>query len=131
MSQSLRVERVLSDLKNIFARIAGITADQVEIDVTLLELGVDSLTMIQATQTIQSTLGVKIPFRVLVEDNPTVKELAAYVESQMPPEEPQPEVVAEVSNFSSSGVLNMSSEHSSVELTVHEAAKSASSQSSN
>src|SRR5215213_5970923 len=131
MSQSLRVERVLSDLKNIFARIAGITADQVEIDVTLLELGVDSLTMIQATQTIQRTLGVKVPFRVLVEDNPNLKELAAYVESQMPAEEPQPEVATEVSIFSSSGVVNMSSEHPSVELTIHEVAKSLSSQSSN
>src|SRR5215204_5105282 len=111
MSQSSRVDRVLSDLKNVFARIAGITADQVEIDVTLLELGVDSLTMIQATQTIQRTLGVKIPFRVLVEDNPTLNELALYVENQMPAEEPQPEVAAEVSNLSSSGVVNMSSEH--------------------
>jgi amino acid adenylation domain-containing protein len=131
MSQSSRVDRVLSDLKNVFARIAGITADQVEIDVTLLELGVDSLTMIQATQTIQRTLGVKIPFRVLVEDNPNLKELAAYVESQLPAEEPQPEVAAEVSNFSSSGVVNMNSEHPSVELTIHEVAKSLSSQSSN
>lgn len=131
MSQPSRVDRVLSDLKNVFARIAGITADQVEIDVTLLELGVDSLTMIQATQTIQRTLGVKIPFRVLVEDNPNLRELAVYVESQLPAEEPQPEVAAEVPNFSSSGVVNMSSEHPSVELTIHEVAKSVSSQSSN
>jgi glutamate-1-semialdehyde aminotransferase/acyl carrier protein len=128
MSQSSRVDRVLSDLKNVFARIAGITADQVEIDVTLLELGVDSLTMIQATQTIQRTLGVKIPFRVLVEDNPNLRELAAYVESQLPAEERQPEVAAEVSP---SGVVNMSTEQPSVELTIHEVAKSLSSQSSN
>ena len=129
--QSLRVDKVLSDLKNVFARIAGITVDQVEVDVTLLELGVDSLTMIQATQTIQSTLGVKIPFRLLVEDNPTLKGLAAYVESQMPAEEPQPEVAVEVSNFSSRGVGDMSSEHPSVELMVHEVAKTVSTQSSN
>src|SRR5256885_11953290 len=106
--QPQRTDRVLSDLKNIFARIAGITVDQVEVDVTLLELGVDSLTMIQATQTIQNTLGVKIPFRVLVEDNPTLTGLAAYVASQMPEAEPQVDVVAEVSNFSSTGVITMS-----------------------
>lgn len=125
------MSRILSDLKNVFARIAGITTDEVEVDVTLLELGVDSLTMIQATQTIQNTLGVKIPFRVLVEDNPTLKELAAYVESQMPAEEPQLEVVGEVSNFSSSGVVIMNSENSPIKLAVQEVVQSASSQSSN
>jgi amino acid adenylation domain-containing protein len=100
-------------LKNIFARIAGITVDQVEVDVTLLELGVDSLTMIQATQTIQTALGVKIPFRVLIEDNPTLTGLAAYVASQMPAEEPQVAVAVEESTLPARGVVNMSAEQHS------------------
>src|SRR5256885_6100529 len=104
--QPQRTDRVLADLKNIFARIAGITVDQVEVDVTLLELGVDSLTMIQATQIIQTTLGVKIPFRVLIEDNPTLNGLADYVASQMPAEEPQVQVAAEASNVAARGVVN-------------------------
>ncbi|HEU4510905.1 MAG TPA: aminotransferase class III-fold pyridoxal phosphate-dependent enzyme, partial [Pyrinomonadaceae bacterium] len=89
------------------------------------------LTMIQATQTIQSTLGVKIPFRVLVEDNPTLNELAAYVESQMPAREPQPEVAVETANLPASGVVNMSSDDVSVKLAVHEVTQSVSSRSSN
>lgn len=124
-------DKVLLELKNIFARIAGITVDQVEVDVTLLELGVDSLTMIQATQTIQTTLGVKIPFRVLIEDNPTLTGLAAYVASQMPAEEPQVEVAVEASNLPARGVVNMSSEQHSAELTIHEVAKAINGDSAN
>ncbi|HJP92761.1 MAG TPA: aminotransferase class III-fold pyridoxal phosphate-dependent enzyme, partial [Pyrinomonadaceae bacterium] len=123
--------KVLRELKNIFARIAGITVDQVEVDVTLLELGVDSLTMIQATQTIQTALGVKIPFRVLIEDNPTLNGLAEYVASQMPAEEPQVEVAAEVSNLPARGVVNMSSEQHSVESRIHEVTKAANGDSAN
>lgn len=125
------MSRVLSDLKNVFARIAGITAAEVEIDVTLLELGVDSLTMIQATQTIQSTLGVKIPFRVLVEDNPTLKELAVYVESQLPAGEPQVEIAVEVSQPASNGEMHMSSEHSPDKQALQHVVQSVTSHSSN
>ena len=125
------IDKVLLELKNIFALIAGITVDQVEVDVTLLELGVDSLTMIQATQTIQTTLGVKVPFRVLIEDNPTLTGLAAYLVSQMPAKAPQAEVAVEPSNFPARGVVNMSSEPHSVELTIHEVAKDISRDSAN
>lgn len=125
------MSRVLSDLKNVFARIAGITPDDVEVDVTLLELGVDSLTMIQATQTIQSTLGVKIPFRVLVEDNPTLKELSVYVESQLPAGEPQTEIKAEVSHPSANGEMNMSSEQSPDNKALQQVVQSVTSRSSN
>ena len=110
-------DKVLLELKNIFAGIAGITVDQVEVDVTLLELGVDSLTMIQATQIIQTTLGVKIPFRVLIEDNPTLTGLADYVAGQMPAEE--------------AGVVNMSSEQHLVELAMQEVAKATNGDSAN
>ena len=79
--------------------------------------------MIQATQTIQTVLGVKIPFRVLIEDNPTLTGLAEYVAGQMPAEEPQVEVAAEASNSPARGVVNMSSEQHSVESTMHEVAK--------
>jgi amino acid adenylation domain-containing protein len=132
------IDKVLLDLKNIFARIAGITVDQVEVDVTLLELGVDSLTMIQATQTIQTTLGVKIPFRVLLEDNPTLTGLAAYIVDQMPAE-PAVETsnavavssAVEGSHAPASGVVTMSSEQHSVELTIQEVAKASNGDSAN
>lgn len=124
-------DKVLRELKTIFARIAGITVDQVEVDVTLLELGVDSLTMIQATQTIQTTLGVKIPFRVLLEDNPTLTGLAAYVAGQMPAEEAQVEVAVEASSFPAAGVVNMSSEQHPAELRIHEVAKETNGNSAN
>jgi amino acid adenylation domain-containing protein len=103
--QTARVDKILSDLKGIFARIAGVGVGEVPVDITLLELGVDSLTMIQATQIIQSTLGLKIPFRVLVEDNPTLNDLAAYVDKEMPPGESPAPAVVEPSNVSPGGAM--------------------------
>ncbi|HEX5705948.1 MAG TPA: aminotransferase class III-fold pyridoxal phosphate-dependent enzyme, partial [Pyrinomonadaceae bacterium] len=131
--QPARVEKVLSELKGIFARIAGIGVEEVVVDVTLLELGVDSLTMIQATQTIQSALGVKVPFRVLVEDNPTLDGLAAYIENEMPPESPAvAATVVEPANVSAGGaVLNMKRQEPLVELRAPERAEAASRASSN
>ena len=130
--QANRVENILSDLKGIFARIAGVGVEEVPVDVTLLELGVDSLTMIQATQTIHSTLGLKIPFRVLVEDNPTLNDLAAYVDGELPAEVPPALPASEPSNASSRGaMLMMNPEQPSIELNGSEPSEPSGVQSSN
>ena len=55
-----RLDRILSDLRSAFARVSGIDIEELNVDATLLELGVDSLAMIQASQVIKSTLGVKV-----------------------------------------------------------------------
>src|SRR5436853_1622857 len=93
-----RLDRILSDLRSAFARVSGIDIEELNVDATLLELGVDSLAMIQASQVIKSTLGVKVPFRLLIEDNPSIRSLAAYVDSELPPEGPPAQPVAEPSN---------------------------------
>lgn len=75
---------IVSKLSEMFERLFGSGAQKVPTDVTLIELGVDSLFLLQASQVIKSEFGVKIPFRLLLEELSTIEGIAEHLDERLP-----------------------------------------------
>ena len=63
---------------------SGIEINQADVNVSLFELGFDSLILTQLAITLQKKFDVKITFRQLNENLSTVSKLADYIESEIP-----------------------------------------------
>ena len=82
-----RKSRITGKLVNIFAELSGMEAAEIDSTATFLELGFDSLFLTQVTQSLQSGFSVKITFRQLLDQLPSVDALATYLDEQLPPEQ--------------------------------------------
>jgi amino acid adenylation domain-containing protein/non-ribosomal peptide synthase protein (TIGR01720 family) len=80
-----RKDEVLLTLKNIVSELSGIAPEEIDIHATFSELGAESLFLLQASQSIQSRLGVRIPFRSLFEEFSDLDSLSTHIEQQLPP----------------------------------------------
>jgi amino acid adenylation domain-containing protein len=76
-----REAQIRSMLEAIFQDLSGIDLSAAGGSTTFLELGFDSLFLTQVSQALQSKLGIKITFRQLLDQLPTLDSLAAYIES--------------------------------------------------
>jgi non-ribosomal peptide synthase protein (TIGR01720 family) len=86
-SGSGRHAEVASILTSTFAKLLGRDSGQVKDSVNFLEMGADSLFLLQFSQAISTRFGVKIPFRMMLEEHSTITALAAYLDSSLPPDE--------------------------------------------
>ncbi len=94
---------VLARLQALFADLAGVEAHTLEPTANLLEWGLDSLILTQASQALQKQFGVRVPMRALLEDLPTLDALADHLLPQMPrtPHPQNPAVDSLMSDVSS------------------------------
>ncbi|HYN84434.1 MAG TPA: aminotransferase class III-fold pyridoxal phosphate-dependent enzyme [Pyrinomonadaceae bacterium] len=102
------VERVVAVLRELWGQAIGVGASEIDIHTPFLELGADSLCLLQVSQALRTKFNVTIPFRLMLDEVSTVNDLALYVLEQMPdgqlpeaeatreatPEAPQPETPA-------------------------------------
>lgn len=84
LAPSGRLQKVVNLLRDLFASLLGIDPTHINPDATFLEMGADSLFLLQASTAIQSTFGVKIPFRQLLEEYATLNALATYMDERLP-----------------------------------------------
>jgi glutamate-1-semialdehyde aminotransferase/acyl carrier protein len=70
--------------------LGGLEPDKIDVQATFLELGFDSLFLAQASTAFKKRFGVKVVFRQLLEQTPTLEALAGFIDSQLPQEEPPP-----------------------------------------
>jgi len=75
-----RIEAIEGELTRILAELVGLTPEEVPVDENFLELGIDSLAMMQLSRRIQDELEVEVPFRALMEEHDTVGKLAAHLD---------------------------------------------------
>ena len=68
-----------SDVTALFAELSGLDAHRIDSKATFFELGFDSLGLTQAVVQIQKRFGVKITFRQLLAELPTIEALSDYV----------------------------------------------------
>jgi len=80
-----REHEVIATLKGIVSEMTGIRGSDIDVDATFIEMGAESLFLLQASHAITEKLGVRIPFRFLMEEYPTLRTLAAHIDQQMPP----------------------------------------------
>ncbi|OLF11713.1 hypothetical protein BLA60_12385 [Actinophytocola xinjiangensis] len=67
-------------LREITAGLLRISPDSVDLDAPLLQVGLDSLALIEAAQVIEEELGVRLTVRQLLTDLTTLADVAAYVD---------------------------------------------------
>lgn len=89
-----RKDHLLSIVLEILSELSGKGLADVDPDVTLLELGFDSLMLTQASQLLQRKFRVPITFRQLMGDLSTADALAAALDNQLPAGQWEPPAVA-------------------------------------
>src|ERR1044072_6292462 len=79
-----RENEIIATLKAIVSEMSGVRSSDIDLDTTFIEMGAESLFMLQASHSITEKLGVKVPFRLLMEEYPTLRSLAAYIDQKLP-----------------------------------------------
>ena len=75
------------DLKTVLGQLFGISPTEIPYNISLVELGADSLFLLQASQAIRDKFGIKLPFRMMLEEYSTVEAIAGYIERNVSPDE--------------------------------------------
>jgi glutamate-1-semialdehyde aminotransferase/acyl carrier protein len=81
-----RKDRLIGQLVEILEDSSGLELEGASPDATFLELGLDSLFLTQLAMTLQTKFSVKISFRQLLEDLPTVAAVAEHLDRALPAE---------------------------------------------
>ncbi len=81
-----RKERLLAASRSLLQDLSGSDLSNVDASANLLELGLDSLLLTQASHLFQRKFGVSISFRQLMEELSSLDEIATYLDATMPPE---------------------------------------------
>lgn len=82
----IRVHSVLERLKGLASELSGYEAAELDVTSTFLDMGFDSLFLTQLATTFQREYGLKITFRQLFDELPTLRALAEYIDGKLPPE---------------------------------------------
>ncbi|WID96689.1 amino acid adenylation domain-containing protein [Bosea vestrisii] len=80
----------------IFENLSGRSFSADETGASFLELGFDSLLLTQAAQSLQTTFGVQIRFRQLLDDLPSVDEVTRHIAELRPQEAEKPAAAIQV-----------------------------------
>ncbi len=83
--EAAHVERVEAMLKSIINELTGVDVATIDTRSTFYEYGVDSLLLIQASQSIQKQFGIELSFRQLLEEYPSFDALANYLAQHWSP----------------------------------------------
>ncbi len=79
-----RREDLIDRLRGLFADLSGLEPTSIDAGASFVELGLDSLFLTQAALRLKKIFGVKISFRQLLEELPTIDALATYLDSELP-----------------------------------------------
>src|SRR3546814_13926651 len=79
---------LLERLKGLTSDLSGYDSAELDVASTFLDMGFDSLFLTQLATTFQREYGLKITFRQLFDELPTLRALAEYIDRQLPPEVP-------------------------------------------
>lgn len=81
-----RVPRLCAEVAAQLEDLSGLELAADQYEATFLELGFDSLFLTQAAQKLQSTYGVKVAFRQLLDNLNSIRLVAEYLNEQLPQE---------------------------------------------
>ncbi|TDK28520.1 aminotransferase class III-fold pyridoxal phosphate-dependent enzyme [Luteimonas aestuarii] len=80
----LRIARIVERLRTVAADLSGYAPDDLVETSTFLDLGFDSLFLTQLASAFQGEYGVKITFRQLFDELPTLRALAEHLDAALP-----------------------------------------------
>ena len=77
---------ILDRLRSVAAALSGYPAKDLSESATFMQLGFDSLFMTQLATTYQAEYGIKLTFRQLLQEHPTLGALADHIDTVLPAE---------------------------------------------
>ncbi len=83
---SARQARIAATVQGIVGRVLRIAPQDLDIEAPFLELGADSLALVEALRGLQESFGVKLTIRQLFEQLPSIAVLAAFLDQTLPAE---------------------------------------------
>ena len=78
-----RPEGAMSTVRGIFAGVLGVKPQELDADTHFVEMGIDSLALLQVSQKIQGSFAVKLPFRRMFEELSTLRLLSQHLENEV------------------------------------------------
>jgi amino acid adenylation domain-containing protein len=90
---STRVNDILDWLRNKVGELIQADPFSVDVELPLLEMGADSIMLVEAVHLIEKHYGVKLSMRRFFEDLATIKALAEYIDTSLPVEAPAEPIV--------------------------------------
>lgn len=84
MASNKRRERLIRQVREIAQDLSGVALENVAEDVTFLDLGFDSLFLTQLSAACQKAFGLRITFRQLFSELPTIAALGSYLDEKLP-----------------------------------------------
>jgi amino acid adenylation domain-containing protein len=82
--KNTRLDSISSKLRSLVAKLLHISIEEIDISATFLELGIDSLLLLEAMRIIQTTFRVQVEAQQFFEELETIDALATYIEQNMP-----------------------------------------------
>jgi acyl transferase domain-containing protein/surfactin synthase thioesterase subunit len=73
-------DAIVRTLRDIVGEVLGVPAAQVPVHTPLVEIGADSLVLIEGVTRIHNQLGVRVPLKEVFRNYPTIDALAGYIE---------------------------------------------------
>ncbi|MEH2065250.1 MAG: amino acid adenylation domain-containing protein [Nostoc sp.] len=86
MNKDSQYKKLVSRLKSIVSESLGVKSSGIDIYTPFLQMGVDSLILLQINRAIQQDLGIDVPFRLLLEDLSTIHALVTHIVQKLPSE---------------------------------------------
>ncbi|MFN6560832.1 MAG: amino acid adenylation domain-containing protein [Nostoc sp. ChiSLP01] len=80
-------QTILTTLRTLVANLLKAEPSEIDINAPFLEMGADSIVLIDAVNSIETTYGIKITIRQLFEELTTLDALANYLNEQIVPED--------------------------------------------
>jgi iturin family lipopeptide synthetase A len=89
---STKKNSVLDNLKTVIAGVYETDNSEVDTQVSFLEMGMDSISIIQVKQLVKNSYGFEVPVDRLFSDIANLDKLADFIVTQMPADIPAPAV---------------------------------------
>ncbi|MGP1384403.1 MAG: aminotransferase class III-fold pyridoxal phosphate-dependent enzyme [Thainema sp.] len=86
------VAPIQEKLQTLVAGLLKVSTEQVDTQAPFLEMGADSIVLIEAVQAIEANFGIKVTIRQFFEDLRTIEELAAFIAASTAQREVSPSV---------------------------------------
>ncbi len=83
-ARTTRRERILEILHDVVRGLSGLSPEQIDPRASFLEMGVDSLLLIQFTEGIQAKLGIQLSVTRLLEEINTLEALVGHLDKELP-----------------------------------------------
>lgn len=82
---------IVAMLADSFGYLLGVEPEEIDPQATFLEMGADSLLLLQANQAIRQKFQVTVPFRLMLDEYPNIDELATFIDDKLPADALPPE----------------------------------------